>query len=806
MNYANFNLLILEINCLFSKKSIQLFMISMLIGTSVFAQPYTQTVKGKITDVDTGIELIGARIILVDSEPILGAISDMNGNFKLENIPTGRKSFSISYLGYEEVFLNEIVVSSGHQVTINVKLQESLTQLEEVVVVASSPQNEAINTMATVSARQVTVEATSRIAAGFNDPARTVQSYAGVSSTDDENNELVIRGNSPRGMLWRMEGIEIPNPNHFSNGEGGSGGGVSALSSQVLASSDFFSSAFPSEYGNALSGVFDLRLRNGNFDKRQHSVQLGVLGAQIATEGPFKKGSEASYLINYRYSTLEGLAAMGIDISGGDIVPTFQDLSYKVSVPTKKAGTFSIWGLGGTSSAGSTVVEDSSQWMYRGDAYRDNEDHNLAINGITHQFNFANNRTYIKTVAAYSFSENIMTVDSLDYNYNSAITEDENFKYNTFNISSFINHKFNPKSLVRFGAIYTQPRYDFYARELNYDSGVLETLVDESGKTSMVQSYLQWKYRVSETVEVNTGLHYTQLLINNNFSIEPRIGLRWNVNNNSAINFGAGLHSKSEPISIYLAEQTLQNGEIINPNKDLEITKSLHFVVGYDLNFAKDFNFKTEVYYQHLYDVPVSSSDTTGTFSSLNFSSGYTNEALVSEGTGRNYGIEFTLEKYFSNSYYLLATASLFESKYTMPDGVERNTRFNGNYITNLVGGKEFQIGKNKQNVIGINLKLNWRGGYKTIPIDLAASELQNEEVRDYNQAFETKSPDYFRVDLGVSYRKNKPNWAWVLSADIQNITGRLNINGQYYSSETGNVEFIYMNGLIPVINYRLEF
>lgn len=798
-------------NCVMIKdphvtSKIVLSIVLMLIGITTFAQPYTQTVRGKVTDIDTGMELPGARIVLVGSDPIIGAVSDLNGNYSLKNIPTGRKNFSISFLGYEEVFLNEIVVGSGHEVIVDVQLRESLTQLEEVIVVATSPQNEAINTMATVSARQITVEATSRIAAGFNDPARTAQSYAGVSSADDENNELVIRGNSPRGMLWRLEGIEIPNPNHFSNGEGGSGGGVSALSSQVLASSDFFTSAFPAEYGNALSGVFDLRLRNGNSDKRQHSVQLGVLGAQIATEGPFKKESEASYLINYRYSTLEGLAAMGIDISGGDIIPTFQDLSYKVSVPTKKAGTFSFWGLGGISSAGSSAVADSSQWMYRGDAYSDNEDHYLAINGMSHRFNFKNNSTYLKTVLAYSYSKNITSVDSLNYNYNRSITEDDRFTYKTLAVNSFLNHKINSKNVIRFGVIYTRPKFDFNSQELNYDSGEIETLVDDSGETNLIQSYFQWKYRVSKRVEVNSGLHYTQLLINNDFAIEPRVGLRWNVNNRSSINFGAGLHSRSEPISIYLAQRELPNGELVIPNTNLKITKSAHFVVGYDWNFAKDFNFKTEVYYQYLYDVPVSATDTTGILSSLNFSSGYTNEPLVSEGTGRNYGVEFTIEKYFSNNYYLLATASLFESKYSMPDGIERNTRFNGNYIYNLVGGKEFQVGRSKQNVIGTNLKLNWRGGYKTVPVDLVASREENKDIRKYNEAFETSAPDYFRIDAGVSYRKNKLKWSWVLSADIQNITGRLNINGQYYSNETGNIEFIYMNGMIPVINYRVEF
>ena len=269
---------------------------------TIAAQDYTQTVKGTVIDMDTRVTLPGANILLVGSDPLVGATTDIDGNFKLEKIPVGRQSFKASFMGYEDVVVSEILVATGREVAINIEMKQSVTKLAGVTVRAKNNKSEPINHMASVSATQLTVESTSRVAAGINDPGRTAQSFAGVSSADDENNELVIRGNSPRGMLWRMEGIEIPNPNHFSNGEGGSGGGVCALSTQVLANSDFFTGAFPAEYGNALSGVFDLSMRNGNSEKREYALQLGVMGVQAALEGPIRKGSEASYLFNYRYS------------------------------------------------------------------------------------------------------------------------------------------------------------------------------------------------------------------------------------------------------------------------------------------------------------------------------------------------------------------------------------------------------------------------------------------------------------------------------------------------------------------------
>jgi hypothetical protein len=787
------------------KKAI-IILVFTLFSLTVFAQKYIQTVKGKIIDTDTKATLPGANIIIEGSNPFVGTSSDVDGNFKLNNVPIGRYSFRITFLGYEEIVLSEVLVGSGREVVINVEMKEAVTGIDEIKVFANNDKSQPINQMATISATQISVEATSRIAAGINDPARTAQSFAGVSSADDENNELVVRGNSPRGMLWRMEGIEIPNPNHFSDGDGGSGGGVSALSTQVLANSDFFTGAFPAEYGNALSGVFDLNLRRGNYEKREYAIQLGVMGAQAAIEGPFKKGSEASYLLNYRFSTLKLLSRAGIDISGGDIAPEWQDLSYKFYIPTKKLGYFSVWGLGGISSAGSTAIKDSSQWMYRGDVFEDTEKHEMAITGITHNYLFKNMKTYIKTVAAYSHTNNIVTVDSLDIDYNSSLIQDEELIYNTFSINSFVNHKFNAKNILRAGVIFHNKSYNLHMQSLNFDTQNMETLISSRGNTNLFESFVQWKYRVNKDIDINSGLHYTYLALNKNYTIEPRLGVKWNINKTQRLSFGAGMYSKVEPVSIYLSEMELEDGTTISHNKDLDITKAAHLVLGYNWNFARDFSIKTEVYYQYLYDVPVKPGDTTNVISALNFGSGFTNEKLINEGTGRNYGVELTLEKFFSKNWYMLATASLFESKYTMPDGIERNTRYNSKYIYNLVGGKEYLVGRDKQNIFGVNIRSMWRGGYRTVPLDVDASYEQNKEVLNYDEAFETKAPDYFRVDVGVSYRKNKPSWSWILSLDIQNVTNRANVWGEYYSSETKNIEQSYMVGMVPILNYRIEF
>ena len=781
-----------------------LFALLIVFSNYAYSQDLQQTVKGKVRDVDSEIPLPGATIVLIGSNPIIGVISDIDGDYKFKNIPIGRQSFKISFIGYEDVYLKEILVETGRELVLNVMMKEALTQLESVVVIANDDRSEAINKMATVSANQITIESTSRIAAGINDPARTIQTVAGVATSSDKTNELVIRGNSPRGVLWRMEGIEIPNPNHFSS-EGGSGGGVSALSTQVLANSDFLTSAFPAEYGNAISGVFDLKLRNGNSEKREYAVQLGVLGLQLAAEGPFKEGSQASYLFNYRYSTFS-LLNKSIGSTIGGFIPTWQDLSFKVFLPTKKAGYFSLWGLGGNSIYEDLAVQDTTQWEYKSDYRQETSDNSLAVVGLTHKYQFNNPKAYISTIIANSYTKNNFMRDTLSFDYKPFTVLGLSYAYNTISVNSFVNYKFSPKNIVRVGASFSKRGFDTKAINYNYSTKEQEQISDSRGNTDSYQSYIQWKHRVSGSFDINTGLHSSYLALNGKYVIEPRLGVRWKINQANTVNLGLGLHSKSEPVSVYLFEEHLGDGTTIYPNEELDFTKAVHFVIGYNWNFAKDFRIKTEVYYQYIYSVPIDINDTTGTKSSLNFRTRIENAILTNDGTGRNYGVELTLEKFFSYDWYFLLTSALFESKYTMPGFEEKNTLFNSNYIMNLVAGKEYKFGTNKDNVIGLNIRTIWRGGYRNIPYDLDESIIQDSPVYDYDNAYEQRLKDYYRLDIGINYSKNKTDWIWKVSLDIQNITNVQNISRQYYDSEEKLISNVYMDGIVPNINLLIEF
>ena len=774
------------------------------------AQTITQTIRGTIVDQESKAPLIGANIILTGTDPILGSSTDLEGDFKIENVPVGRYTIDIKYLGYEPIQMNSVLVTSGKELVLQLGMIESAVVMDEVVVSAEGTvdKTKPLNEFAALSSRTFSVEETARYAAASFDPARMAQNYAGVSigAGSDLFNEIVIRGNSPSGVLWRLEGIEIPNPNHFGQ-MGNSGGAISMLSSSTLSNSDFYTGAFPAEFGNATSGVFDLNMRNGNNEQREFSFMVGALGLEAAAEGPFSKNSKASYLINYRYSTLAMIQAIGINPTG-DILPTYQDLSFKLNFPTEKAGTFALFGLGGNNLAAFTPTKDSSEWDSRDDAEGFEEPAVVGTVGISHRLLLSDN-SYLRTVAVGSYEKFREKSYKLDNDYNEFDTFRDESKQSTFRVSSMYHHKLNAKNSFRVGVILSAKEFTYFAEERDFQDQIFNRFFDNRGTTTFLQSFAQWKKRINHRLTWNVGLHYSVLGLNGKMAIEPRSALSWKINDRQSISASIGLHSKMEHLALYTFEGSFDDGEYLITAKDhLGLTRSLHNVIGYDHVFSPKFRIKAEAYYQYLFDVPIQDYPDSK-YSIINAWDIWDiigMDKAVAKGRGRNFGLDLTIEKFFTDQYYYMITGSLYDSKYTGRDGNYHNTRFNGNYQLNILGGKEFKIGKKKNNILGFNGKFVLSGGSRYTPINFAASELAGEAIYYEDQIFGEKTGDYFRFDIGLSYRINKKRMTHTIMFDIQNVTNRQNIFEYYYNPESNALEEDTQTGLFPFFNYRVEF
>lgn len=771
-------------------------MLCFVLG-SAYAQDATQTIRGSLLDLDSKAPLIGATVRVLNTEPLKGAITDVEGNFRIEGIPIGRVSLLITFIGYEEKVIPNVLVTAAKEVILNIPMQESVENLDEVVVTARKNKSEVLNEMAMISARTFSVEETQRYAGALNDPARMVSSFAGVTGDPSGNNDIVVRGNSPKGILWRLEGVEIANPNHFAN-EGATGGPINALNSNMLDNSDFFTGAFSPEYGNALSGVFDMRFKKGNNEQREYTAGASALGVDFTAEGPFSKIYDGSYLVNYRYSSLQIISGLGILDYGG--IPKYQDASFNVTLPLNTKNHLSFFGLGGISSISTNETNEEGGPVYRGVFKSD-----LAVTGISHMF-FINNRSFLRnsvTVSATRLRSDDNIPDETDtyYNvYNSKIVKA------TYRFASTYNYKLSAKHKLESGVIFSLLHYNGTTHAYNFERDLLEQILKDDGGSKTVQAFTSWKFRMNEQWTMTSGVHYMHFALNNSHSVEPRFGLKWEASKKHAFTAGFGLHSRLDGISIYLTKTVQEDGSELVPNKDLKPTKAAHFVLGYDYLVNKNTRLKAEAYYQHLYDVPVEN-DPNSYFSLINTTADYVNYALVNEGTGKNYGLELTLERYLHQGFYYMSTLSLYQSFYTAGDGIERGSAFNGNYVANFLAGKEFNIGRpEKKRVLFINSKIALIGGPRYTPIDLQASIAEGHEVRDELNPLGKKGDDIFFLNLAIGTRRNKKNTTRELKIDISNVTNHQGTVNEYYAHTSEEIIKAPQLPFLPNIIYTFKF
>lgn len=769
-------------------------------------QELSQTIRGTVIDKQTQSPLPGAVICIVNSNPIKATTADESGKFRLEQIALGRIPLKISLISYKEKNIT-IVLTSGKESVLNIELEENAVQGQEVVITSEIDKTKTNNKMATVSSRVFSTEEASRYAGSRGDPARMAANFAGVSGANDSRNDIIIRGNSPLGVLWRLNGLDIPNPNHFGS-MGSTGGPISILNNNTLDNSDFLTGAFPADYGNATAGVFDLKMRTGNNEKYEFLGMVGFNGFELGAEGPFnKQKKKGSFLINYRYSTLKIFQIIGLDFGTGSAVPQYQDLTFKVDMPTKKAGKFSVWGIGGLSYAELLQSQQSKDNNLYGYSSRDLLFRsNVGAGGISHTY-LINSSSYIKTNLGISGQYNLIKADRVDTSQSPPTTRPEyrDISY-TIRYSGNVtyNKKFNARNFISTGMYIDSYDTKFVDSIDTYGTGFV-TLRNYQGTTQLGRIFIQWKHAFSEKLSLNSGLNYQVLRLNNSQAPEPRLGLVYEFSKKQSLSFGAGMHSQVQPLYVYFATANLGNGQVKETNRNLDFTRALHAVLAYDVNVFNSFRIKTELYYQYLYSVPVRTRK--DYFSTINLGADFESpniDSLVNNGTGENYGIELTLEKFYSKGYYFLITTSLFESKYTASDNVLRNTAFNGNYVLNALAGKEFKI--KEKHSLSLDVKMTYAGGKRYVPIDLVASIQKGDVVRNGNLAYQNQYPPYFRIDLKPGYKLNTKRFTHEISVDIQNVTKHNNIFQEQYDLNTKTIKRDYQLKFFVIPQYRLTF
>lgn len=785
-----------------------------VLASHINAQELTQTIRGEVTDKNTGITLPGATVVILNTNPIVGTTTDESGKYRFSDISIGRVSLKVSFVGYADAVISNLNLTTGRELVVNVQLEELAIPLAEVVVKADAQKERPVNRLSLVSARSFTVEETERYAGSRADVARMAANYAGVLGVDDSRNDIIIRGNSPMGLLWRLEGVDIPNPNHWG-ATGTTGGPVCMLNNNLLENSDFITGAFSAEYGNAISGAFDLRMRSGNNEKFEFLGQIGFNGFEFGAEGPIAKRNGSSFLVNYRYSTLGVFDKLGMDL-GTVGVPYYQDLSFKVNIPRTSIGSFSIFGLGGKS--------DIEIWDSRRDTLKDKIDFyggegfdltngsNMGVVGLNHKYS-VNQSTFTKLSVAASAHQFKTDMDSLSNDLTQKYPYyRNNFIENTFYANFSINKKISSKNFIKFGAIAKLLAYSYTDSVYKKNEDLFQILRSDDGKAWLTQPYFNWQYRPNNSLTINAGFHAMYFFLNNDWSVEPRVALRWAFSSVSSVNFGYGLHSQVVSLPIVLGRVRLSNGTYIQPNKDLGFVRSHHFVVGYDWLFAPHTRLKTEVYYQYVFHAAVDAMEL-NSYSLLNQGASFVLELpdyVKGSGNGANYGIELTLEHFLNQGYYYLLTASLFQSEYQGSDGIIRSTAFNHRYVTNALFGKEFNLSNaaRSQKTLSFDVKVAYSGGKRATPWTAIFDPVENKYYREWDKsrAYELQLRDYFKTDLTIRYKLNKLGFTQEWAIEVTNLFNNKNIYGDRFNTRTGESQWVYQLGIMVIPQYRITF
>lgn len=774
--------------------------------TKANAQTNLSSFSGIVVDKISKSQISGANLVIRTDSLTYTGKTDEKGRFIIKNIIPNRYEVKVIFTGYNSATIPNLLITSGKEEVLDLELEEKVAQIKEVKI--KGRKKEMQNEMSTVSSRSFSMEEVNRYSGGRGDPARLAANFAGVSAPNDQRNDLVIRGNSPQGVLWRFEGINVPNLNHFST-LSTTGGPVSALNTNVLRNSDFMTSAFPSEYGNALAGVFDLGLRRGNTNQREYTFQVSAFtGLEAMAEGPINKEKGSSYLVAYRYSFAGFAKVVGLDI-GTAATPNYQDLTFKINGGKTKLGQFSVFGIGAMSNIDFLHNEIDSNDIFANpnrDSYVKSK---IGVIGVSHLISIST-KTNLKSIIGATYTGNDYTEDSIEKSngnpYKNLIIENSEIHY-VFNSS--LSSKINSQLSFKAGIIAELYNLNLLTRTRQLIPN-WENRVDFKGDATLIQNFAQAKYNFNENLSMVAGLHSQLFTLNNSFAIEPRISFKYNHGGLGAFTLGYGMHHQIQPLAVYFYQRPNPDNTINNGNKNLGFSRSHHLALGYEYWIKNEWKIKAEAYVQFLENIAVE--ENSSSFSLLNEGASFAPTQkvnLVNGGTGFNRGIELTIEKYFTKEYYALITTSLYKSTFEGSDKIERNSAFNGGYTLNILGGKEIKVGKLKRNALTFDTKFTYAGGRYYTPVDLAASKIAGEEVLETDaKAFSEQYPDYLRLDLKFGYRMNAKNKkiSQLISFDIQNVTFRKNVFIIRYNVVNQSINTSYQNGFFPNFTYKIQF
>lgn len=780
--------------CACMKRSLGILFLLIPVNV-LFAQ---QAIIGVVKENFTEKPLENVHVNLLAGETrIAQTTTNEKGRFMFEHVAVGHYELAFSHLSFIPFTQPGVEVNAAYPTHIEAKMDLSMVDLKEITIFPPKERGTSSNRMALLSSYSIDAVDARKLAGSLDDPARVAGLLPGVASYKGFSaNFISIRGNSPRGFKYYLEGVELPNPTHFAR-IGSSGGTFTIFSMHLMGKSDFFSGAFPAEYGDATAGVMDVRFREGGTNDHQYMMKLGTLGIDLASEGPLNRKKSSSYVANYRYAVV-GLGRL----FGLATQPVYQDISFNLNLPLSSKSKLKVFGIAGMSDRERPSVSDPLNWTEDLDRYRLNLGSKMATIGSNYSLRASENSVFGMTMMAgvseqydnkhYIFDDLVMRARQINETASVPIS-----------FTTSLKHKFGKHHSNKTGVALNAAWHDWQALKYNMATDVLDTLVTGSGHSVTTKAYTSSTFNLTYRWKVNIGVNWLYHSVNKKQAIEPRAGISFLINDNNKISFAYGRHSQAEHFATYRFQFTDSTGKITFPNRNLDFIRSDHFILGWKSRLFSNHRLVLEVYYQQLMNVPV---EPGGTFSTINLKELDELRALENTGSGRNFGIDVGLERFEENGLYYMLNGSLFRSYYTAGDRVERPSTFDLGYISRFLLGKEYSIGKDKQNFLGWNTNFSVMGGQAYTPIDLDASRAALETIYNESAAYSEREDALLFLDLTVTFRKNKKSSSTLWSLQLKNLFANGNALYREYDSVTDKEVTIPSTGFFPNISYKISF
>ncbi|ACF12583.1 TonB-dependent receptor plug [Chloroherpeton thalassium ATCC 35110] len=751
-------------------------LLSVLASPAVHAQD-AGIIEGSVIDRDTQQPIIGARIEVLGTT--LGAIADMNGQFFIEGLQSGTYRLKATAVDYQPIVKSDIAVGSAQSVKLVVEMQIDAYQAGEIVVTATQLFNKAEDVK--VSSNELSQEEIRRSPGSAEDVSRMVQALPGVATAADSRNDLIVRGGSPIENFIMIDGIEVPNINHFGT-QGASGGPIGMINVDFLQEVTFSAGGFPVKYGDRLSSIMDIQYRDGDKNKLTGKFDLGLAGAGFIVEGPIQKG-KSSYIVSARKSYLDLL----LSSTGLTAVPNYTNFNLKATYelsPTHKLAVIGLGGIDRIEFKGAEDEDDPSNDHIEYDAWQ-------SVIGLSHKW-LAGKQTYVQTSLSqnnYHYGIDVDSAGTSEFSNNSLDSE--------VLLRSDLSHRFSPADLFELGLqlCYLRTNNDIFQNSwIDYFSVQHETLhIDKLTEAFKLGFYTQYTKTFYRRFSLTGGLRYDYFnYLNDPHAISPRASLSIDLQQNLKLNFAYGLYRQAVPLIWLIGDEA---------NKNLKYIKATHAIAGVEYYPMEDVKVTVEVFNKNYDDYPASVANPQVSYATVGTEYGLLGmEALESASTGYARGIEFFVQKKLTQTLYGLVNYAYSQIRFKALDGVERPSSFDYRHMFTIMLGYKFS------NTLELSGKWRYTSGKPYTPVDLEASTALNQLQLDFSKVNAYRFAAYHRLDIRIDKRYEFDGWNLVAFIDFENLYNRKNIDQLQWDEKKKRVDTVYQWSFLPAGGIKVEF